>query len=229
MVERDNEIKLRIESTIGIEATQEIDEKPTTTARELKERIAGMQAIGSEHIVLLHKGKPVPEGKTLAELGIVDGDVITVSPKAHEGGSALPPSFISQRISLESQHIRRNHIPLKPITPRHWQGPIQGVGRWTGKIFIIRIELPYNYPYVPPQVRFLRVPGNHPNINPDGTICLNLLRSYGWKPSYTMVTVYWGLQKLLKDPNYESPLPSYIAKQPSMIGGKIRGIFSHPA
>ncbi len=85
------------------------------------------------------------------------------------------------------------------------------------------IELLNGYPYAPPRVRFLTVPEAHPNIETDGSICLSLLRPWGWQPTYSMVTVYWALQNLLANPNYSSPVVSYILNRP---GGVLNGILN---
>lgn len=216
-------MKARIESAVGLGTTQDIDVEPTLRVEELKERLSAMQAVDKGHIALIYRGKPMPDGKTLKELGFTDGEKILVSPKSNEGGASLPPSFISARIQFESMNNKKNHIPLKPKTPYIWEGPIQGVGKWSGKTYYVMIELLNGYPYAPPLVKFITVPDSHPNIETDGSICLSLLRPWGWQPTYSMVTVYWALQNLLANPNYASPVLSYSLKK---LGGVVDGLRS---
>lgn len=203
-------MEINVESTVGLGIPGSInDVEPTDSVAELKERIATLQAVDANQITLLFRGKPMDERRTLEKIGITDGDTVTVAPRAREGGSGLPPSFISNRISLESKHIKENQIPLKPVSTHLWEGHLIGMGRWQGQAFRIKIELNGQYPYYPPKVKFLDVPANHPNIHTNGSICLNLLTSNGWRPTYTMVTVYRTLQDLLRSPNYHSPVMSY--------------------
>lgn len=220
-------MKAHVDSVVGLETNQEIDVEPIDRVEELIERIATMQAIDKNHIALFYQGKEIPKGKTLGDLGFVSGHTISVYPKAREGGSCLPPSFFTNRVSLESKKIKQNHIPLKAINPRLWQGPLQGVGQWSGRTYQIQMKLSLKYPYKAPDVRFITIPDNplHPNINKDGSICLDLLSSRGWKTTYSMVTVYTTLQDLLRNPNYDSPVAHYQFRRVKSIGEGLRGLF----
>lgn len=113
-------------------------------------------------------------------------------------------SILEVRISLESQAIRSEGIALKPKTPYLWVGYIQGRGKWGGQVFEISIEIPANYPYVPPIVKWNSpMHPAHPNIFPfTRSICLNILSPTSWRPTYTMITVYRALEWLLDHPNY---------------------------
>ena len=113
-------------------------------------------------------------------------------------------SILEVRISLESKAIQSEGIALMPQTPYLWVGYIRGKGKWKGQTFEISIDIPMDYPYVPPIVNW-NSPMNpsHPNIFPfSHYICLNILDPFHWKPTYTLVTVYRALEWLLDHPNY---------------------------
>lgn len=68
----------------------------------------------------------------------------------------------------------------------------------------IVIKIPKEYPNRAPVLQFMNKIF-HPNISPDGRICLDILSS-NWKPVYTLRTVLMSIMLLLSDPNPDSPL-----------------------
>ena len=103
---------------------------------------------------------------------------------------------------------------------------------WEGGIYSLRITYGDQYPDKPPRVRFTsemvsrpslqpsealvlapallcqetgRPPAQfHPNIFPDGTLCLDLIQD-NWSPIYTTSSILIALRSLLTDPNCASP------------------------
>ncbi|XP_072795718.1 ubiquitin-conjugating enzyme E2 D3 isoform X1 [Vicugna pacos] len=114
----------------------------------------------------------------------------------------------------------------------HWQATIMGPGKSTdtreeqyrhpdwsktrndspyqGGVFFLTIHFPTDYPFKPPKVAFTtRI--YHPNINSNGSICLDILRSQ-WSPALTISKVLLSICSLLCDPNPDDPLVPEIAR-----------------
>jgi ubiquitin-conjugating enzyme E2 D len=67
-----------------------------------------------------------------------------------------------------------------------WQATIMGPpdSPYQGGVFFLTIHFPSDYPFKPPKIAFTtRI--YHPNINSNGSICLDILRSQ-WSPALTI-------------------------------------------
>lgn len=107
---------------------------------------------------------------------------------------------------------------------------------YQGGVFFLTIHFPTDYPFKPPKVAFTtRI--YHPNINSNGSICLDILRSQ-WSPALTiskgecavasievvrrltnmlpllshLLPVLLSICSLLCDPNPDDPLVPEIAR-----------------
>lgn len=97
---------------------------------------------------------------------------------------------------------------------------------YQGGVFFLTIHFPTDYPFKPPKVAFTtRI--YHPNINSNGSICLDILRSQ-WSPAltiskglfslifnsviYKLFLVLLSICSLLCDPNPDDPLVPEIAR-----------------
>ncbi|XP_072335021.1 ubiquitin-conjugating enzyme E2 D1b isoform X1 [Scyliorhinus torazame] len=92
-----------------------------------------------------------------------------------------------------------------------WQATIMGPydSPYQGGVFFLAIQFPTDYPFKPPKVAFTtRI--YHPNINSNGSICLDILRSQ-WSPALTISKVLLSICSLLCDPNPDDPLVPEIA------------------
>uniref|UniRef100_A0AAZ1Y2Q6 E2 ubiquitin-conjugating enzyme n=1 Tax=Oreochromis aureus TaxID=47969 RepID=A0AAZ1Y2Q6_OREAU len=68
----------------------------------------------------------------------------------------------------------------------HWQATITGPNDspYHGGVFFLSVHFPTDYPFKPPKVAFT-TKIYHPNINSNGSICLDILRSQ-WSPALTV-------------------------------------------
>jgi len=93
----------------------------------------------------------------------------------------------------------------------HWQATIIGPTEspYSGGVFFLSIHFPTDYPFKPPKVNFTpRI--YHPNINSNGSICLDILRDQ-WSPALTISKVLLSICSMLTDPNPDDPLVPEIA------------------
>lgn len=93
----------------------------------------------------------------------------------------------------------------------HWQATIMGPDEspYSGGVFFLNIQFPTDYPFKPPKLTFVtRI--YHPNINSNGSICLDILKDQ-WSPALTISKVLLSISSLLTDPNPEDPLVPEIA------------------
>ncbi|XP_063968787.1 ubiquitin-conjugating enzyme E2 D1-like [Lytechinus pictus] len=93
-----------------------------------------------------------------------------------------------------------------------WQATIMGPSNsaYESGIFFLNIHFPSDYPFKPPRVAFT-TKIYHPNINSNGSICLDILRSQ-WSPALTISKVLLSICSLLTDPNPDDPLVPDIAR-----------------
>lgn len=102
---------------------------------------------------------------------------------------------------------------------------VQGDSPFQGGLFFLAIHFPTDYPFKPPKVNFTtRI--YHPNINSNGSICLDILRDQ-WSPALTIskgnisgkettstvltILVLLSICSMLTDPNPDDPLVPEIA------------------
>lgn len=77
---------------------------------------------------------------------------------------------------------------------------------------VVDIQIPKNYPFEPPKMRF-DTKVWHPNISSaNGAICLDILKNE-WSPALTLRTAMLSLQALLSTPNPDDPQDAQVAGQ----------------
>ena len=120
------------------------------------------------------------------------------------------------RIKIEYEELSKeppSNISAGPIGSdmRHWEATILGPSEspYAGGIYKLEIIFPTNYPFKPPKIRFI-TPIYHPNINKQGSICLDIL-NINWSPILSITKLLLSICSLLTDPNPDDPLDEEIA------------------
>ena len=91
--------------------------------------------------------------------------------------------------------------------PFHWQATIMGPGDspYQGGTFFLDVKFPSEFPFKPPNITFT-TKIFHPNISPDGLICMDILGEK-WSPALFLVSkVLLSICSLLADPNADDPI-----------------------
>jgi len=97
---------------------------------------------------------------------------------------------------------------------------------YEGGFFKARLSFPSEFPLLPPKMRFL-TPMWHPNIYPDGVVCVSILHAPGddqygyedagerWMPVHTVESILISVISLLSSdtPNCDSPANVDAAKE----------------
>ncbi len=67
--------------------------------------------------------------------------------------------------------------PLSETDPFNWRATIIGPdgSPYSGGVFLLTVTFPQDYPFKPPKFRFI-TKVYHPNINSNGSICLDILK-----------------------------------------------------
>merc|ERR1711968_7342 len=131
-------------------------------------------------------------------------------------GSLKLSAMASKRINKELQDLSKDppsNTSAGPVGDDlfHWQATIMGPpdSPLAGGVFFLNVHFPTDYPFKPPKIQFTtRL--YHPNINSNGSICLDILKDQ-WSPALTISKVLLSICSLLTDPNPDDPLVPEIA------------------
>ncbi|GFR41282.1 hypothetical protein Agub_g1795 [Astrephomene gubernaculifera] len=134
----------------------------------------------------------------------------------------MSSSGLADKRLLEERKLFRKNRPYgfvaKPATKgdgstdmRLWECRIPGPSgtAWEGGSYPVTLKFGDSYPVEPPACSF---PEGffHPNVYPDGEVCLSLLNNDAdlggqWAPSISITQILQGIQELLNNPNIYSP------------------------
>ena len=111
----------------------------------------------------------------------------------------------SELNSLESS----SHCSAGPVNDDVmdiWEAKLFGPdgSPYQGGVFTLDMRFPKDYPFKPPKVKFL-TKVYHPNINNNGEICLDILKT-SWSPALSINKLLLSILSLLTDPNADDPL-----------------------
>lgn len=135
---------------------------------------------------------------------------------------------------MESRRIQREYEEISKLSAdtaygvsanivngdmTHWKGVIRGPvssiqndTAYDGGTFFVDIQIPHDYPYKPPKMRF-ETKIWHPNVSSQtGAICLDILKNE-WSPALTIRTALLSLQALLCSPEPDDPQDAVVANQ----------------
>ncbi|PVU89720.1 hypothetical protein BB561_005187 [Smittium simulii] len=126
-----------------------------------------------------------------------------------------------RRISKELKDLERDPpstCSAGPVSDDvfHWQATIMGPSDspYNGGVFFLSIHFPTDYPFKPPKASIISISFTtriyHPNINSNGSICLDILKDQ-WSPALTISKVLLSICSMLTDPNPDDPLVPEIA------------------
>ncbi|KAI8924253.1 ubiquitin-conjugating enzyme/RWD-like protein [Entophlyctis helioformis] len=124
----------------------------------------------------------------------------------------------TKRVEREIRQCRADADATVTVTPVndnlcHLKGVFKGPEGtvYEGGEFTVDIQLPDEYPFRPPKMKF-DTPIYHPNVSSQtGAICLDILKD-AWTPVLTLKTALISLQSLLCDPAPNDPQDAQVAK-----------------
>ncbi|KAI9032950.1 ubiquitin-conjugating enzyme/RWD-like protein [Hyaloraphidium curvatum] len=133
-------------------------------------------------------------------------------------GAAVPKNkrVMKEIEACESDKEAKVKIEVVEDNLSHLKGAFEGPPGtvYEGGKYVVDIQIPQDYPFKPPKMKF-DTKIYHPNISSQtGAICLDILKADGgsWSPVYTLKTAILSLQALLQSPEPKDPQDAEVAK-----------------
>jgi len=137
------------------------------------------------------------------------------------GSVQVPRNPRTRRVQTELKEIReweqngnRERIFVFPGEDPtvSWKALMEGPPGtpFEGGVFVVAVQLPNDYPFKPPQIRF-ETPVYHCNVSDAGALCLSLLKD-NWSPALSIPKCLIAIRNLLGDPNTDDALRAWIAE-----------------
>ncbi|KAG5363808.1 Ubiquitin-conjugating enzyme E2 1 [Yarrowia sp. B02] len=125
----------------------------------------------------------------------------------------------ARRVAREMEDVRSDQdagITIQALNDAdisHLKGTFHGPPGtpYQGGTFVVDIQIPNDYPFKPPRMKFdTRI--YHPNISSQtGAICLDILKD-AWSPVFTLKSSLISLQSLLQSAEPNDPQDAEVAK-----------------
>ena len=115
-------------------------------------------------------------------------------------------SKAAKRVNLEINQMKTDTTEGIEIIPTEnierfisrIKGPEQSP--YENGIYDLEVKIPSDYPISPPNIKFI-TQMFHPNVYPDGKICVDILRKDQWSPSLKISTALLSIRSLFTDPD----------------------------
>lgn len=150
------------------------------------------------------------EMATIEGIGIKDGDELKLLKSDTSVASSL--SFFPLLSNKSQERTRRRIISEIRDAKKHstivlyadmvtldglkWEVIIKGRGRWNGRTYKTLLDIPANYPFMPPKLLFIDLPSGFMHVYPDKSFCFNRLWEGVWDPKSDTISAIFDVLEL---------------------------------
>ena len=178
---------------------------------------------GTDKPPFVERDMPVFGTLPMADMELADGSIMASPADAAADRAAKTAAIAAtanaKRVLKELKKLGTDvsggiHVFPDANQPmNHWKVLVEGPAGspFEGGVFVLRVDIPANYPFSAPTITF-ETQVYHCNASATGRICLELLHS-GWSPTLTLPKAIEAVQILLKNPDTDNALRSWIAEE----------------